>query len=126
MLQHDEYARAFEDLDIEIPNKSTVKMAKKVTLITDNFDISLSTVNEDALIMAGRKATKSLGPNDNHSYVLYKHLVTGELFCEDANDEDRITCDLFAINGLALTCDDGSVSLTGEGGCKKAEEKKKK
>ncbi len=125
MLQHDEYAQYFEDLDIEIPNKSAIKMAKKVMLLTDNFRIYLDSVNEDNLISAERLASgdaKELGANAR--YIVYKNVVTGELFCEDTNPKDKVNCDLFAINGIALTCDDGSVSLTGEGGCKKDEKEK--
>ena len=123
MLQHGEYAMYFEDLDIDIYNQSAVKMAKKVMLLTDNFRISLDSVNEDALISAERRGNGHHIGDVDAPYVLYKNIVTGELFCEDVDTEDNINCNLFAISGEAFTCSDGSVSLTGSSGCKQEKEK---
>ena len=122
MLQHGEYAEYFEDLDIDIYNQSAVKMAKKVMLLTDNFRISLDSVNEDALISAERIAVVKEGDADAR-YVVYKDIVSGQLFCEDVDTKDNINCNLFAISGEAFTCSDGSVSLTGSSGCKQEKEK---
>ena len=131
-LQHGEFAEDFEDLDIELigskasaPDlKKAVEATKSIqsvnkdTMVTDNFHFSLASVNKDGLIEAGRG-----NPGDKEfKYVLYKNILTGGLFCEDEDTEDNIRCGMFATSGDAFTCGDGSVSLTGEGGCKEEEE----
>ncbi len=124
-LENGEYAEYFEDLDIVIPNKSGIKMSNKSILITDNFDISLGTVNDDALIVAGRRLEKGVAPEEKHRYALYRHVVTGEIFCEDGDEGDSIDCTMFAVTGNAVSCDDGTVSLTGAGGCPEEKEEVK-
>ena len=152
-LQHGEFAENFEDLDIELigskasapdirrvaaaevaerateatklPEKvkdtKSIQSVNKDTMVTDNFHFSLASVNKDGLIEAGRG-----NPGDKEfKYVLYKNILTGGLFCEDEDTEDNIRCSMFATSGDAFTCGDGSVSLTGEGGCKEEEEEVK-
>ena len=121
-LENGEYAEFFEDLDIVIPNKSAIKMEKKTMLLTDNFRIYLSSVNDDALISAERIIP---GNGSDARYTLYRHVVTGELFCEDMDEKDSIDCTLFAVTGNAVSCDDGTVSLTGAGGCPEEKEEVK-
>ena len=107
------YVEDFGALDIDLPDISGKKGSGNL-LVTKYFEISLKDVNEAGTYV---KAMRKVGP-EVYLYGMYKNLNNGQIFCEDLNTNDAITCEILGLNAEAYTCDDKkTISTTGPSGC---------